>query len=211
LRKYHFLVLFPINPLTLARYRAAFPPSRAKDDPTDAELQLALLRTHRDKLQPLNPQNPIMRALAQLVAHRQRVVGDQVRITNRLTSTLKNYFPQALQWFQDKDTVIFCDLLRRWPTLKAAQLARRAPLETCLREHHGRSADVMTQRINASSDLPPPNLRGVGRGIDPAFLLGPRLLPAATRCGQSPPGCRARSGIQVETHSLAVLAGSHAV
>src|SRR5262245_28616781 len=51
LRKYDFLVLFPINPLMLARYREAFTPSRAKDDPTDAVLQLELLLTHRDKLQ----------------------------------------------------------------------------------------------------------------------------------------------------------------
>ena len=55
LRKYDFLTLFPINPLTLARYRDAFTPRRAKDDPTDAALQLALLLTHRDKLQPLHP------------------------------------------------------------------------------------------------------------------------------------------------------------
>src|ERR687887_73873 len=81
LRKYDFLVLFPINPLTLARYREAFTPSRAKDDPTDAALQLELLLTHRDTLQPLRPQSPTMRALAQLVAHRRRVVGDTVRIT----------------------------------------------------------------------------------------------------------------------------------
>src|SRR5215813_15590837 len=94
LRKYDFLVLFPINPLTLARDREAFTPSRAKDDPTAAELQLELLLTHRDKLQPLQPQSPPMRALAQLVEHRRRVVGDKVRITNRLTSALKNYFPQ---------------------------------------------------------------------------------------------------------------------
>ena len=96
LRTYDFLVLFPINPLTLARYREAFTPSRAKDDPTDAALQLELLLTHRDKLQPLQPQSPAMRALAQLVEHRRRVVGDKVRITNRLTSTLKNYFPHVL-------------------------------------------------------------------------------------------------------------------
>src|SRR5438477_610165 len=82
-----------------------------KDDPTDAELQLELLLTHRDKLQPLHPQSPAMRALEQLVAHRRRVVGDKVRITNRLTSTLKNYFPHVLQWFPDKDTPIFCDFL----------------------------------------------------------------------------------------------------
>jgi len=155
LRTYDFLVLFPINPLTLARYREAFTPSRAKDDPTDAELQLELLLTHRDKLQPLNPQSPTMRALEQLVAHRRRVVGDKVRITNRLTSTLKNYFPQVLKWFQDKDTHIFCDFLSRWPTLKAAQLARRATLVNFFRDHHVRSEDVIAQRRHAIKTATP--------------------------------------------------------
>src|ERR671933_923640 len=148
-RKYDFLLLFPLNPLTLARYREAFTPRRAKDDPTDAELQLELLLTHRDKLQPLQPQSPTMRALAQLVEHRRRVVGDKVRITNRLTSTLKNYFPHVLHWFQEKDTTIFCDFLSRWPTLKAAQLARRSTLETFCRGHPVRSADVVAQRLHA--------------------------------------------------------------
>src|SRR5919109_446209 len=155
LRKYDFLVLFPINPLTLARYREAFTPSRAKDDPTDAALQLELLLTHRDKLQPLNPQSPTMRALTQLVEHRRRVVGDKVRITNRLTSTLKNYCRQVLHWFQEKDTAIFCDFLSRWPTLKAVQLARRSPLETCFRAHHVRYADVIAQRLEAIKSATP--------------------------------------------------------
>ncbi len=155
LRTDDFLVLFPINPLTLARYREAFTPSRAKDDPTDAELQLELLLTHRDKLQPLQPQSPTMRALAQLVEHRRRVVGDKVRITNRLTSALKNYFPQVLQWFQDKDTRIFCDFLSRWPTLKAAQLARRSTLETFFRDHHVRTADVLATRMHAIKTATP--------------------------------------------------------
>jgi transposase len=149
LRKYDFLLLFPLTPLTLARYREAFTPSRAKDDPTDAELQLELLLTHRDKLRPLNPQSPTRRALAQLVEHRRRGVGDKVRLTKRLTSTLKNYFPHALQWFQDKDTLLFCDFLSRWPTLKAAQLARRSTLETFFRDHHVRSSDVIDKRIHA--------------------------------------------------------------
>jgi transposase len=155
LRKYDFLVLFPINPLTLARYREAFTPSRAKDDPTDAALQLELLLTHRDKLQPLHPQSPTMRALTQLVEHRRRVVGDKVRITNRLTSTLKNYFPQVLHWFQEKDTAIFCDFLSRWPTLKAVQLARRSTLETFFRAHHVRYADVIAQRLEAIKSATP--------------------------------------------------------
>src|SRR6266403_3481293 len=149
LRNYEFLVLFPVNPLTVAKYREAFTPSRAKDDPTDAELQVEILLKHRDKLTPLSPQSPTMRALAQLVEHRRRLVGDKVRLTNRLTSALKNSFPHVLQWFQEKDTGIFCDFLSRWPTLKAVQLARRTTLEHFFRAHHVRSADVITTRIQA--------------------------------------------------------------
>ena len=93
LRKYDGLVLFHINPMMLARYREAFTPSRAKDDPTDAELQLALVLRHREKLKPLAPQRPEMRALSQLVAHRRRLGADRVRITHRLTSALKTSFP----------------------------------------------------------------------------------------------------------------------
>ena len=43
LQKYDFFVLYPINPLQLARYREAFTPSGAKDDPGDARLLLELL------------------------------------------------------------------------------------------------------------------------------------------------------------------------
>jgi transposase len=155
LRKYDCLVLFPVNPLTLARYREAFTPSHAKDDPSDAELQLELLLTHRDKLNPLTPQSPDMRALEQLVQHRRRLVGDKVRFTNRLTSALKNYFPHVLQWFHDKDTVIFCDFLAQWPTLKAVQLARRATLERFFHDHHVRYADIIDQRICAIKSATP--------------------------------------------------------
>jgi hypothetical protein len=96
-----------------------------------------------------------MRALAQLIEHRRRVVGDKVRITNRLTSTLKHYFPPVLHWFQEKDTTIFCDFLSRWPTLKAVQLAHRTTLETFFRAHHVRYADVIAQRIHAIKTATP--------------------------------------------------------
>jgi transposase len=149
LRPYDCLVLFPVNPLTVAKYREAFTPSRATDAPTDAELPVELLLKHRDTLTPLSPHSPTMRALAPLVEHRRRLGGDKVRLTTRLTSALKNYFPHVLQWFQDKDTALFCDVLSRWPPLKAAQLARRTTLESFFRAPHVRAADVITTRIEA--------------------------------------------------------------
>jgi transposase len=174
LGKDDFLVLFPVTPLTLARYRAAFTPSHAKDDPSDAELQLELLLTHRDPLNPLNPQSPAIRALEQLVEHRRRLVGDKVRLTNRLPSALKNDFPHVLPWFDDKDTTIFCDFLTPWPTLKAVQLARRSPLERFCRAHHVRYADVMNQRIQAITSATP--LTTDAAVIAPTALLVPALV-----------------------------------
>ena len=43
LLKYDFFDLYPVNPSTLAKYREAFAPSRAKNDPTDAGCMLDLL------------------------------------------------------------------------------------------------------------------------------------------------------------------------
>jgi transposase len=149
LQKYDFLVLFPVNPATLAKYRQAFTPSRAKDDPTDAELALELLRHHRDKLRCLQPESAARRTLQQLVEQRRGLVGDKVRITNRVTYALKQYFPQALDWFQDTDTIVFCDFLRRWPTLKQAQRARKATLTAFFVEHNVRYLKLIEQRLIA--------------------------------------------------------------
>jgi transposase len=149
LRKYDGFVLFHIHPTMMAKYRQAFTPSRAKDDPTDAELQLDLLLRHRDKLKPLAPQSPEMRTLSQLVQHRRRLVSDRVRITNRLTSTLKSYFPQVLHWLPNKETKLFCDFLSQWPTLKAAQLARRSTLERFFRQHHVYGEQRINERLKA--------------------------------------------------------------
>jgi transposase len=174
LRQHDFLVLFPVNPLPLARDREACTPSQAKDDPTDAELLLALLLNHRDTLQPVQPQSPTMRALEQLVASRRRLVGDKVRRTPRLTSTLKNSFPHALQGFQDNDPTIFCDLLTPWPTLKAAQRARRSTLARFCRAHHGRSTEVLHQRLHAIKRATP--LTTDEGGITPNALLVQALV-----------------------------------
>jgi Transposase IS116/IS110/IS902 family len=96
-----------------------------------------------------------MRALAQLVASRRRLVGDTVRLTHRLTRTLKNSCPQALQWFHDQDTTICCDFLTPWPPLKAVHLARRSSLERFFRDHHVRYTAVSHQRLHALKSAPP--------------------------------------------------------
>ena len=149
LQKHDFLVLFPVHPATLAKYRQAFTPSRAKADPTDAELALELLLRYRAKLKPLTPQSAAMRTLLRLVEQRRRLVGDGNRISNRLSDALKQYFPDVLAWFPDKDTLLFCDFVSRWPTLQQLKRARRATLLSFFHEHHVRSQSCIDERLHA--------------------------------------------------------------
>jgi hypothetical protein len=90
LQKYDFFVLFPINPSTLAKYREAFKPSRAKDDPTDAELALDLLMRHPERFATLQPQSEGMRTLLSLTKHRRELVADKTRFTT------PDQYPQAI-------------------------------------------------------------------------------------------------------------------
>ena len=174
LQKYDGFVLFPVNPTMLAKYRQAFTPSGAKDDPTDAELALELLLRHPEALKGLRPQSPSMRSLVQLVHDRRRLVSDRVRITNRLINALKNYFPQPLQWFGDKDTVLFCDFLTRWPTLRQLKRARRSVLEAFFYQHNVRRRAVIEERIGAiRTALPLTEDPGV---IEPQSLLAAALV-----------------------------------
>jgi len=149
LQKHDFLVLFPINPSTLAKYREAFTPSRAKDDPTDAELALDLLLCHPHRFQPLQPQSVELRTLATLVEQRRDLVNDRVRITNRLRSTLKQYYPQVLEWFDRINTPLFCDFITRWPTLEQVKRARRSTLERFFHQHSMNFPQVLENRYQA--------------------------------------------------------------
>jgi transposase len=149
LAKYDFLVLFPINPLTLARYREAFTPSRAKDDPTDAQLAVDLITRHPERVTPLKPQSVEMRKLMTLIEHRYTVLCDQGRVANRLGHALKAYYPQAFEWFREKNTVLFCDFLTEWPTLQQLKRARVSRVRRFFQSHNMRREAVIERRLEA--------------------------------------------------------------
>jgi transposase len=144
---YDFLVLYPVNPKTLAKYREAFSPSGAKDDPTDADLLLELVTLHRDKLRAWLPDDELTRTITLLVEYRRQLVASQTRLSNRLTSLLKLYYPPALAWAGELTTVQACDFLQRWPTLAKVQQTAPATLRKFYLAHGCRKAEVIEQRL----------------------------------------------------------------
>jgi transposase len=148
LMMYDFLVLFPINPKALARYREAFHTSGAKDDPTDSELLLDLLSNHHDRLRAWVPDSELTRKLQTLCEQRRKLVNQRVALHNRITSLLKQYFPQALDWIGDLSSPQSCDFLESWPTLDAVQHLSPETLRSFYRRHNCRKASVISQRLD---------------------------------------------------------------
>ena len=155
LQKYDFVDIYPINPSTLAKYREAFQPSKAKDDPTDAQLAVDMLLRHREHFKLLKPQSAEMRALATMVEQRRRLVDERIRITNRLRCALKQYYPQVLEWFDHIDTPLFCEFVKRWPTLMQAKRARANTLRRFFHEHHMYHQGVLDNRLKAIKSARP--------------------------------------------------------
>ena len=152
---YDCFVLYPINPKALARYREAFRTSGAKDDPLDSALLLDLVVRHRDKLRAWVPDTVESRTLQALCEQRRKLVNQRVALTNRLTSLLKQYFPQALEWVGDLASVQTCDFLTQWPTLAAVQRARPNTIRQFYRAHNCRKADVIEARLAAIASACP--------------------------------------------------------
>ena len=146
LSKYAHFHIYPIHPRAAAQFRAALYPSGAKDDPVDADLLLDLLLQHRRHLRRLNPDTEATRMVQHLVEVRRRLVNEKTRQSNRLTATLKLYFPQILDWF-DVDSELVGALLERWSTLESLRKARPATLRRFFTAHNCRRSDLIEQRI----------------------------------------------------------------
>lgn len=169
LAKYNHLTLFTINPSSVANYRKAFTPSNAKDDPSDALIQVEILKLHMEKLTVIEPESAAMRSLAQLVEYRRSLVQDSVNLSNKITATLKNYYPQALEWFKEKDTFIFCDFISKWPSLTKVKRAKKQTLLDFFTSHNSHYAQVNEARIlSIKSAMPLTEDIGV---IEPNQLL----------------------------------------
>jgi transposase len=170
------VVLYPINPRSLKRFRETFALSGAKADQPDAELLMTLLVTHRAKLRAWVPADPAVRTLRRLVEQRRRAVDARTQLVQQLMAALQEYYPQALEWAgDDLSAPMARAFLQQWPTLAAVQRARRTTLRHFYTRHNCRAAAKIDARLSAIADAAP--LTRDPAIIEPSVLLV-RLLVA---------------------------------
>jgi len=144
---YDFLTIFPINPKNLARYRESFTSSGAKSDITDADLIREFVVVHQDRLRPWKPDDQYTRAISFMVEGRRKAIDERTRMTNKLRSNLKLYFPQAIPLVGSKlYSTMALDFLHKWPQLSDIQRAKSTTVEKFYFAHNSRSTTLVNER-----------------------------------------------------------------
>jgi transposase len=156
LLSYDFMVLYPLHPSTVAKFREAFKSSGSKNDPLDTDQILQILTKHLDLLKPLNPDTEETRLLARLVEDRRKAVDLRTSYIQALTAGLKEYFPQALELVNGNPASrLACDFFMKWPTFEAFQQAKPATLKRFYYGHNIRSPQVMEKVLRLAQTATP--------------------------------------------------------
>ncbi|RKL63254.1 IS110 family transposase [Thermoanaerobacteraceae bacterium SP2] len=124
--------VYPVNPKVVDRRRK---PSGAKSDPLDARILAELGRTDINLLRQLKPDSELIQELKVLTRDQDTLIRESTRLTNRLISCLKEYFPVALELFSKPTLPVTLDFLKQYPTLESAQIASVPELAAFLKSH----------------------------------------------------------------------------
>lgn len=93
--------VYAINPLSVSRYRDRHNVAGAKSDPGDAKVLADLVRTDAHNHRPVAGDSDAADGLKVLARAHQNLIWDRTRHTNRLRNDLREFFPAALEAFDD--------------------------------------------------------------------------------------------------------------
>ena len=93
-------VVYPINPLQVARYRERHGVAGAKSDPGDAHVLAEIVRLDRAHHRPMAGDSTIAEAVRLAARAHQTMNWTRQRSTNTLRSLLREFYPGALDAFR---------------------------------------------------------------------------------------------------------------
>ena len=134
--------VYSVNPKQLDRFRDRFSPSGAKDDRRDAQVLAEALRTDGRRMRRVKPQDPDITVLRELLRTREELVGERVRLVNRMRQLLWSYYPQFNEIVGDAVRPWLIELWELAPTPAAARKIRRARVQKLLKHHGIRRIDA---------------------------------------------------------------------
>jgi hypothetical protein len=122
-----------VNPLQASRYRERHGVSGAKSDTGDAHMLADMVRTDSHQLRAVAGDSAEADGIRVLARTHKTLIWERARQVQRLRYQLREYFPAALQAFDDLDAPDALELLGRAPDPARAARLTRAQVSAALK------------------------------------------------------------------------------
>ena len=139
--------VYAVNPLQAARYRERHSVSGAKSDSTDAHVLADMVRTDAHQLRSVAADSSQVQAIKVVARVHKTLIWERTRHVLRLRHALREYFPAALEAFDDLDAVDTLVLLTKAPDPASAAKLTGGQIRAALKRARRRDIDTKTARI----------------------------------------------------------------
>ena len=142
--------VYAINPRQVARYRERHGTSGAKSDKGDSHTLANMVRTDSHQLRPVAGDSPEAGALKVAARAHQTLIWERSRHLLRLRAALREYFPAALEAFDDLAAPDTLELLARAPDPASAARLTAGQITAALTRARRRGIPAKTAAIAAA-------------------------------------------------------------
>lgn len=141
------LAIYPLNPKAAERYRDRKAPSGIKSDALDAWSFGDALRTDGYAWRQLRPQDPLTAELRLLCRDEMALIEQRTALVNQIQQALHEYYPAALDAFEDWTSGGAWEFVIAFPTPQALAAAGRRKWEKFLHTHKLYRPETATKRL----------------------------------------------------------------
>jgi len=152
------VTIYPINPKSAKAYRQRKVATGNKTDRLDAWSLAEALRVDGHAWRPLQPLDPIIQELRLLCRDELHLIGQRTELVNQLQQALGEYYPAALEAFDDWTLAGSWKFVERFPTPQVLAKAGPRKWEAFLHCHklyrpqtHQRRLECFTKALEFSS------------------------------------------------------------
>ena len=141
------VVVYPVNPKSAERYRDRKAPSGNKTDFLDAWSLADALRVDGHGWRALKPLDPLIQELRLLCRDEVDLIAKRTELVNQLQAALHEYYPAALQAFEDWTATPSWSFVQQFPTPELLRQAGRRRWEKFLHVHRLYRPEVNEKRL----------------------------------------------------------------
>ncbi|HEX8347739.1 MAG TPA: IS110 family transposase [Actinoplanes sp.] len=141
--------VYAVNPLQAARYRERLAVSGAKSDAADAHMLADMVRTDSHQLRPMAGDSADAEAVKVVTRMHKTLIWERTRAGQRLRHALREYFPAALDAFEDLDAADTLELLAKAPDPASAARLSINQISAALKRARRRDVAAKAAAIQA--------------------------------------------------------------